>query len=322
MWLVDPAGAVIFASESTGGVLGFDVDEGTRPVFTDLFPPDERGALARSLAEVFEDPSRSASAAVAVTEPEKRFLEVVITNQCEDESIGAVVVSIRDLTERHRAETALERSEALVQDLIDHTPVSVYVKDLDGRYLRVNKAWTQHLGHSAAEAIGATAGELFAGPDGDTITSADAAALVRGPYESETRLTIDGRQRTFLVSRFPLLDESGNPYAVGGVSLDITDRVRVEDVERTLGAMVTGLGDAIFTVTGDEIGFWNDAADARCSASRRPTSSDPRRRCSRPRASRTTTPGCGPRSPAGSPSRRSRRCSAARTARWSTSRSR
>ncbi len=260
VWLVDPAGAVIFASESTESVLGFDVDEAARPAFADLFPTDERDALTRSLAEVFEDPSRSASAAVAVTEPEKRFLEVVLTNKCEDESIGAVVVSIRDLTERHRAETALERSEALVQDLIDHTPVSVYVKDLDGRYLRVNKAWTQHLGHSAAEAIGASAGELFAGPDGDTIASADAAALVRGPYESETRLTIDGRERTFLVSRFPLLDESGQPYAVGGVSLDITDRVRVEDVERTLGAMVTGLGDAIFTVTNGEIGFWNDAA--------------------------------------------------------------
>jgi diguanylate cyclase (GGDEF)-like protein/PAS domain S-box-containing protein len=187
-------------------------------------------------------------------------LEVVLTNKCDDESIGAVVVSIRDLTERRRAETALERSEALVQDLIDHTPVSIYVKDLEGRYQRVNKAWAQYMGRTPAEAVGATATELFNEANGEAINAADVAALVRGPYESETTLDLNGRRRTFLASRFPLIDEFGQPYAIGGVALDISDRVRAEDLERTLGVMVNQAGDAIFTTSNGEITFWNDAA--------------------------------------------------------------
>ncbi|MFI5036244.1 MAG: PAS domain S-box protein, partial [Acidimicrobiales bacterium] len=262
VWLIDPAGAVLFASESTRSVLGVDVDADRRPAFVDLFPEDERAQLTRALAEVFEDPDHSSSVAVSIAEPEKRYLEVVLTNKCDDGSIGAVVVSIRDLTERRKAETALERSEALMQDLLDHTPVSIYVKNLDGRYERVNKAWAQTVGRTPAEAVGATAAELFSPANGETINAADRVALERGPYEAEMTLEIDGRRRTFLASRFPLRDAAGVAYAVGGVAIDISDRTRAEDLERTLGAMVTTSGDAIFTTSGGEIVFWNDAATA------------------------------------------------------------
>jgi len=262
VWLVDATGAVLFASESTADVLGVDVDETLRPYFAGPFPEDQQAALTRALAEVVEDPAHPATVAVSVDQPEKRFLEVVLTNKCADESIGAVVVSIRDLTERRKAESALERSEAMIQDLIDHTPVLIYVKDLDGRYERVNKAWARHMGRTPAETVGATADELFTPANGEVMIAADRVALERGPYESELHLELEGRARTFLTSRFPLVDAAGEPYAVAGVAIDITDRARAEDLERTLGAMVTTSGDAIFTTTGGEIVFWNDAAEA------------------------------------------------------------
>lgn len=168
-------------------------------------------------------------------------------------------LDLRSDRERRRE---VERSEALVQDLIDHTPVSIYVKDLAGRYQRVNKAWAQTMGRSPAEAVGATAGELFSAENGAAIDAADRVALERGAYEVELDLELEGRPRTFLTSRFPLLDDHGVPYAVGGVAIDITARAREEDLERTLGAMVSGLGDAIFTTSRGEIVFWNDAAAA------------------------------------------------------------
>ncbi|HVB70176.1 MAG TPA: PAS domain S-box protein [Acidimicrobiales bacterium] len=260
VWLVDENGAILFASESTKGVLGVDVDEAKRPLFVDLFPDAERESLREALTDVVSDPTRPVTVAASVAEPDKRYLEVVLTNKCADDAISAVVVSVRDLTERHRAETALERSEAMIQDLIDHTPALVYVKDLDDHYLRVNKAWSRHMGRSAAETIGATPAELFSTANAQAITAADHLTFERGPYEAELNLEFEGRRRTFLASRFPLLDTAGRPYAVGGVSIDISDRVREEDFERTLGAMVTASGDAIFTTSHGEIVFWNDAA--------------------------------------------------------------
>jgi PAS domain S-box-containing protein len=262
VWLVDERGAILFASESTKEVLGVDVDEAARPSFIDLFPDDEREFLREALVDVVFDPTRPVTVAASVTEPDKRYLEVVLTNKCADETIGAVVVSVRDLTERHRAETALERSEAMIQDLIDHTPVIVFVKDLEGRYLRVNKAWAMNMGQSAAKVIGKTSAELFSPANAEAMSSADRLALVRGPYEAELHVEFEGRRRTFLASHFALLDSSGQPYAFGGVAIDISERAREEDLERTLGAMVSTSGDAIFTTSNGEIVFWNDAATA------------------------------------------------------------
>ncbi|MGH9021372.1 MAG: PAS domain-containing protein, partial [Acidimicrobiales bacterium] len=247
LWLVDAGGAVTFASESTRDVLGVDVDEARRPLLLDLFPDAEHDDLVAGLAAVRADPERPATVAVTVTEPDKRYLEVVFNNQLLDPSVASVVVTVRDLTDRKRAESALERSEALTQDLIDHTPALVYVKDLSGRYQRVNKAWAQAMGITVAEAVGATVDDLFAPDAARVLRTADDAVTVRGAHEAELSIDVDGRRRTFLASRFPLVDSSGETYAIGGVSIDITSRARAEDFERTLGAMMTHSGDAIFT---------------------------------------------------------------------------
>ena len=45
--------------------------------------------------------------------------------------------------------------------------------------------------------------------------------------EEETR-TPDGRQYTMLASKFPLIDPKGRPYAVCVMSIDITERKRIE----------------------------------------------------------------------------------------------
>ena len=261
LFLVDATGAVTFASESVRGVLGRDVDDAARPAFASLFPADEAPGLDAALASARADPEHPASVSVTLDEPDKRYLEVVVNDRLEDPSIGAVVVSARDLTDRKQAESALARSEALTQDLIDHTPALVYVKDLSGRYQRVNKAWAQAMGKSVAQTLGKGVDEIFTPTTARALAAADEAVVSRGAYEAEFDLDVDGRRKTFLTSRFPLVDAAGQVYAVGGVSIDITDRAREVDLERTLGSMMSRSGDAIFTTSGGDITFVNRAAE-------------------------------------------------------------
>ena len=261
LFLVDATGAVTFASESVRAVLGRDVDDSARPAFASLFPDDEAAGLDAALAAARADPEHPASVPVTLDDPDKRYLEVVVNDRLDDPSIGAVVVSARDLTDRKAAESALARSEALTQDLIDHTPVLVYVKDLSGRYQRVNKAWAQAMGKSVAQTLGKRVDEVFSPETARALSAADEAVVSRGAYEAEFELDVDGRSKTFLTSRFPLVDASGQVYAVGGVSIDITDRAREVDLERTLGSMMSRSGDAIFTTAGGDITFVNRAAE-------------------------------------------------------------
>jgi PAS domain S-box-containing protein len=52
--------------------------------------------------------------------------------------------TLQDVTEQKAAEEELRKSEELLQAIIDNSAAVIYVKDLHGRYLLVNRLYTQH----------------------------------------------------------------------------------------------------------------------------------------------------------------------------------
>ncbi len=75
---------------------------------------------------------------------------------------GAATLSIyQDDTERHHADQALQRSEALLSHLVASSPDVITLTELaTGRYAMVNPSFTRLTGFDAAEAIGKTSLEL------------------------------------------------------------------------------------------------------------------------------------------------------------------
>jgi diguanylate cyclase (GGDEF)-like protein/PAS domain S-box-containing protein len=72
-------------------------------------------------------------------------------------------VAIRtDVTERKRAEEALQRSEQQWHDLMDHAADAIFVSDHEGRhYLEVNRAACEMLGYTHEEFLGMGIGDLL-----------------------------------------------------------------------------------------------------------------------------------------------------------------
>ncbi|MBL8490973.1 MAG: PAS domain S-box protein, partial [Rhodocyclaceae bacterium] len=58
----------------------------------------------------------------------------------------AFTAFVQDISERRRAQAALEEQLHFVRQLLDSVPLPLYVKDREGYYLMVNKAWEQALG--------------------------------------------------------------------------------------------------------------------------------------------------------------------------------
>ena len=54
-----------------------------------------------------------------------------------------VICNIEDITERMRAEEALRESEARFRAILDNAPLEISLRDMDGRYLLVNPAWSR-----------------------------------------------------------------------------------------------------------------------------------------------------------------------------------
>ena len=183
------------------------------------------------------------------TPSEGRWLSVTarpLTDAAGVARAGVVVIS--DVTARKRAEeesralklsleqhvqvrtTELERSRDALQAIIENVPAAVYVKDLEGRYLRHNARLAQVLGRGGESLVGKRDDELIDPSIAARVAAEDRRVAAEGQVlRAEHDLPgPDGEIRTFQTQVFPLQDASGKTHALGGISLDITDLKRTQ----------------------------------------------------------------------------------------------
>jgi PAS domain S-box-containing protein len=141
---------------------------------------------------------------------------------------------VRDITERTRAETALRESQQLLQAIIDNSQAVVYVKDLAGRYLLVNRRFEEIFRLGRESILGRTDHHLFAKEAADAFRDLD-VRVARADHAltaEETAPQADGLH-TYISIKAPLRDAAGKANGVFGISTDITDRKRHEERLRT-----------------------------------------------------------------------------------------
>jgi PAS domain S-box-containing protein len=137
--------------------------------------------------------------------------------------------------ERDRAQEALRESEERLQDIIDNTTAVVFVKDLELRFVLVNREFERRFQVQRDQVRGKTDLEVL--PE-------DAAQLVRGhdqqvieagaPLQFEqVVLSLEG-ERHYVVVKFLLRDRAGEPYGVCGIATDITESKRAQEMQAAL----------------------------------------------------------------------------------------
>jgi PAS domain S-box-containing protein len=160
----------------------------------------------------------------------------------------------RENGERRRAEAHLVESRGNLQQIVDNSAAIIFVKDLEGRYLLVNKGFEEvfHLGRE--EMTGKTDQHLPVARElQELFRSNDEVALRENrAIEFEEPVAMEAGSQTYLSLKFPLHDATGRSYAVCGISTDITERKRFEDQLRSsvslLRATLDSTGDAIVVV--------------------------------------------------------------------------
>ena len=142
-------------------------------------------------------------------------------------SVGACL----DITARKQVEEALQQSEQRFARFMQHLPGLAWIKDLQGRYVYANDAAEKAFHAPRSDFYGKTDAELFPPETAHQFKMNDWQAL-----ESEGGIQVieklehhDGIDHSSLVSKFPILGPSGQAALVGGMAIDITDRLRVEE---------------------------------------------------------------------------------------------
>ncbi len=164
-------------------------------------------------------------------EGEKRTL---LTTKCpwkdaEGNIIGLIGVS-RDITDRKAIEAALQESNILFENVIQSTSDSIFVKDIQGRYLLLNSQAAGIIGKPPSEIIGKNDAELFPLEIANMLAENDRRIWKSGIEETieEVIKYSESNIRTFLSTKSPLRDRSGNITGVVGVARDISDRKQAE----------------------------------------------------------------------------------------------
>lgn len=144
--------------------------------------------------------------------------------------IVGVNVAAEEITERKRAEAALQASERQFHTLADSIPQLVWMAEAGGKIFWFNNHWHQYTGTDSRDWQAALAPGPF-----HQARDRWAQALQTGtPFELELSLRgKDGQYRPFLTRAVPLRDSTAAVYAWIGTHIDISERKRSEQEIRS-----------------------------------------------------------------------------------------
>jgi PAS domain S-box-containing protein len=147
---------------------------------------------------------------------------------------------VSDITERKQAEEALARERDLLHTLMDNIPDTIYFKDAQSRFTRINAAQAQTLGVATPDqALGKTDFDFFL-PDHASDAFADEQAIMRTGQpligKIEKIRHANGGFRWVSSNKLPLKDKTGQIVGTFGISRDITAQIRIEQELRQYAA--------------------------------------------------------------------------------------
>lgn len=172
--------------------------------------------------ECFSDSEALLLSAARTPAPDEDILQMM----------AAIGPQIGQFIERQRAQAALKESQLLFESFMSHSPISAYIKDECGRYIYVNAIVEQWFHRPLAEFIGKTDFDLF-GPEIAQQLSANDAKVINNHQAIRVLETAiqDNEERYYMSLKFPLTD-SANRRLLGGMTIDVSDRIRAEEALR------------------------------------------------------------------------------------------
>lgn len=179
--------------------------------------------------------------AIKTKQGELRWIEQsVVLIQENGRPVGFQSIA-KDITERKYAERLLADAEQRIkakqeeyqerlQAILDNMPMIVYLKDLEGRFMMVNRQFHETFGTADEAVIGHKELNVHkTEASANKFAEADEKVRRTGkPVEVEEKVITRDGERHMLIVKFPLYDKANELYAISAVGKDITELIRYQ----------------------------------------------------------------------------------------------
>jgi len=225
-----------------------------RVKFADLLTPDSRELFEQDFPE-FKQRGWVQDLDLELVRSDGSIMFVSLSATAVKDAEGHYLMSrstVYDLTNRKQAESEIKRQQWLLRAILDNIPHRVWFKDAEGQYVAINQSHSLAIGLTPEQLIGKTEFEIWSPEEAEAFRSEDMQVMSSGKTISfEEQVTLpDGTENWFATIKTPVYDRTGQVMGVTGISMDITDRKRVEQQLQAsrifLDAVINGTSDPIF----------------------------------------------------------------------------
>ena len=163
-----------------------------------------------------------------------RWFDYSLSHITGASDLNGTVEVIRDITARKLAEEKVAELDILKNSIIESLPLTLFVKDAkDHRYVEWNKAAEELTGLLKEEMLGNNDYDFWPKEEAECFINKD-KEVIKGKVLSdipEEKITTKQKGvRTLHTQKIPIFDQKGNAKYLLGLSEDITDKLKTEDM--------------------------------------------------------------------------------------------
>ncbi len=238
LYSINPEGKITSVSNYWLEYMGYQRSEVLNRHFYDFVSGEFRPESQNNHGEPFFVSGKAEHLPFQFVKKSGEIMDTLLSAISESDESGKAtraLAILTDITGLKRAENALIESESRFRNLVDSSPVLIWMLDQDMKIVHLNKTWEQFRGHELSKQLGQ---EWFAWLHEEdqeaTRTLMEEAYAQRVPFENLSRIHRSDLAFRWLITRgVPFHNREGEFQGYIGSSLDITEnKINQEKLER------------------------------------------------------------------------------------------